>query len=766
MSCLRRSLTRFAKTNRYTDGSGRTLESNELPKDLYLPPMSNRAYPRQTEPWQPTMSIPQSSRKVMALNSGNDHSDSTSLFLHEQKSSLLAGKLKKEEALQKISPMETVMITRPTPHKGTVIISGGGVLGLTTAALWSLKGWHTTVLERGQPVSSALPSAIDSPSLTSSTGRLRRPHLPEKADEEEYIGSGKEKNSPNRHHNLPLNGPYQFPHFLELQYALINRRAADVFEQAGIPISVLRECGVSVTGIMEHPGAYHSWISRGLTELNRFAAKLLAVDIWALREKLEEHVFEDLKTDNACVFYEHEIDVVYPLRHEVVIKHREKQEGPIDGTLTANRLPHSERGVERQEGFSLHHTSIERIPLASNSSTEKASLSFVEDSQKRKKLITSLSISPMRWEKKYTKDAVHYDLLLSAEGVNSSLRELLDVEGFSADEHFSIKWFLLRVHRRNQRWEGSSVSGSREVKDLVGESPQGTAKNEVLYPSLSPSYIHRWLHACPPSSSSVGQGISTSPSVPLVIAFPRIENKHASEEERFYYFSVMAYMPQKVLEEMSDEDIFRTYLPDVWKNEKEYEEQLVLLAHETLPSLGAFYTPSPSFVSFQRTPTPAPTVFCEHLFNTAGLPNAVVLGDAAHFCNPFWLQQLPMALEDSLYLLQHVDSSSRHVYDAIKQFSDERGVCGDALREITEKCLYYETRKHRNPFLRLRNSYHRWMYHVMPEKVNTMYEGSTNHLYSRSIEEMLNGRGYASYEFVEKQQSKHRMFYHLGRLYT
>lgn len=760
---LRRSLIRFAKTNRYTDGSGRALESNVLPKDLYLPPMSHRAYPRQTEAWKPTICVPQSSRKEMIVKYANDPSGSTSLCAHEAKSAVSGRKKEAKTTVPHPSHMETMMVIRPTPHKGTVLISGGGVLGLTTAALWGLRGWHTTVLERGLPVSSALTSPVCSTSLTSSSGRLRRPRFP---DEKKQGRNTDGSPLPNSRPNSSASSYNQWPPFLELQYALINRRAADVFAEAGIPISILRECGVPVTGIMEHPGAYHSWISRGLTEFHPFAAKLLAVDMWALREKLEEHVFEDLKNDNVCVFYEHEIEVVYPLRQEVVIRSRERNEKQVSSSIAGNNILQDGNDENGQKGFFPHLSAKEVSHVVPTSVLKADSLSLMPSSENEKKLMTSLSISPMKWEKKYAKDAVHYDLLLSAEGANSTLRDLLDVEGFSVDVDFGIKWFLLRVHRRNHRWRPSYSQLGAEEREMRSGPVEGGQKEDDTSPSLSPTYIHRWLHACPLTWTSASSGISTSSPVPLVMAFPRIENQHASEEERFYYFSVMVYMPQKLLRERCDEDIFRTYLPDVWRKEEKYRQRLALQSPQTFSSLQEAQKTSSSFVSFVSTPTPAPTVFCEQLYNSVGLPNAVVLGDAAHFCNPFWLQQLPMALEDSLYLLKHVESTSRHVYDAIKQFSDERGVSGDALREITEKCLYYQCRKHRNPFLRFRNSYHRWMHSLMPAKVNTMYEGSTNHLYSRSIEEMFNGRGYASYDFVEKQQSKHRMFYHIGRLYT
>lgn len=60
-----------------------------------------------------------------------------------------------------------------------------------------------------------------------------------------------------------------------------------------------------------------------------------------------------------------------------------------------------------------------------------------------------------------------------------------------------------------------------------------------------------------------------------------------------------------------------------------------------------------------------------------------MIGDAAHHCHPFWMQGLALGLEDGLHLLTHVDAYSRHFYDAIRLFSAERGVDGDALRILT-----------------------------------------------------------------------------------
>lgn len=673
---LRRSLLRLGRTNRYTDGSGRALESNVIPHDLFIPPMSNRAYPRERNHWTPLTSVVCSkSVEVVPSVSKNEK--------------LVQQLPESSKALSKEATNEEIERVICSPHKGNVIISGGGVVGLATATLWGLKGWHTTVIERSPP----LPGASSTPhSLTTSSGNLCRPRFPQSQE------------------TLSVD-PSLWPPFVELQYALLTRRGADVLTEAGLPVSVLRNCGATVTGIIDHPGAYNSWLSRGLSEVHPFATKVLSLDLWLLRQLLEEHVTESMPNDNVCVFHQHEVEAVYPLKQELVVRTVDEL---IQKKEKCQSAQSSERCSECKE--------VMKVPSS-------------------KKLVTSLSISPMRWEKKYAKDAIRYDLLISAEGVNSKLRELVDVEGFSVDENFGVKWFLLRTTKPEP----------------------STSKEDLRAAQLSPTHIHRWLHASS-ASSTIGQGMRSTCPVPLVLAFPRVENLGESEKKiPYHFFSVMAYMPKDILANISDDDFCRSYMPDVWQWETAQNGKK-----------GSSYNPEtdeeqehPSFIkSFTNMVVSAPTVFCEELYNSVGLPNTVLIGDAAHFCNPFWMQQLPIALEDAAHLLQQVDSCSRHVYDAIKQYSNERGANGDALRELTDRCLYFQRKKHRNPVLRLRNAYHRYMYRCTPFRVNNWYEGSTNHVYSRSIEEMLNSRGYTSYSFAETQQSKHRMFYHFSRLYT
>ncbi|KAG5482876.1 hypothetical protein LSCM1_06910 [Leishmania martiniquensis] len=649
---LRRASRLLGSTNRYTDGSGRALDSNFIPRGLYDQTISNRAYPVRGENWQP----------------------------------VVAGK--------------------PSPHKGSVIISGAGVIGLTLSAQFALRGWHATVIEcspplqsvKDEPMPAASTETLDpSVSPTASPlplflqpyrGPLVRPHF----------GAASARSSSGSTGNRDADGsaavsspsslaepspPSRFSPFIELQYALVTRRALDALEVAGVRLHAIRHLGVKVRGVMDHPGAYNSWISTGLTEHHPFAVNMLSMDLFQLRRLLERHVADRLPSENLQVFYEHVIDAVYPLRQQLVVR------------------PWEISGVAKQ--WAATESSVSSA-TSSASEVDRTAQIVAEALRPRRKLHTSLTISSRQWEKKFAHDAVSYDLLVSAEGVNSHLRDLMDVEGFAADVDMGVRWCLLRSEQ------------------------------------LSHEHVHRWLHRRRTAAitSAHSYHVQTAHQVPLTLAFPRVEGSNL--------FSVMVYAPRGELAGLDDVEMLRHYLPD--------------LASSSSSSLAA------ELRSFSADAQPYPTVYCEQLHNTVGLPSAVLVGDAAHTCNPFWMQSLALGLEDGASLLNQVEAYSRHFYDAVKQYSDERGSGGDALRELTDRCLYYERRKHVNPLLRLRNWYQHFMNVYLPRRWNTLYEGSVNHLYSRSIEDMLNSRGYTSYDYAEKQQVKHRRFYHFGRLYT
>ena len=541
---MRRTIRALGSTNRYTDGTGRKLDTNVIPREIYQPAISNRAYPRTSPHWQLTV----------------------------------AGE--------------------PTPYKGNVIVSGAGVVGQTAACLFALRGWHVTVVEqRSNP--------LDDESL------------------------------PMTSHQKPIH---------PTEFALMTKRAVDVLGHAGVSVHELRQFGAKVTGVLDHPGAYNTLLTRGLTEHHKFAVNMLSVNLQDLQKHMASHMLS-LPTADCRTFYDHKIVSVRPDAKR----------------LTAKPL----RDFEA-EGFPT-------IPMEVNSAE------------------TSLSMHVRNEQPHDPEQELPFDLLVCAEGVNSSLRDFLDVEGFASDADFAVRWYDI------------------ETKDL------------------STSHIHRWLHkreSAPPLASMV------SPcQVPLTLAFP------STNEGRF---GVMIYLPKDDFGSLSPAELLQKYC---------YGLQCDVLGASTESTLH-------------------PTVHCEELFNSVGLPSAVMVGDAAHSCNPFWMQGLAAGLEDCNYLVNNVDAFSRHFYDAVRQYSRERGSAGDALREVTDRCLYFERNKHRNPFLRLRNEYQRLMNLFVPRYYNEFYGASVNHLYSKSIEAMMNGRGYTSYDFIDKQQIKHRGFNHFGRLYN
>jgi 2-polyprenyl-6-methoxyphenol hydroxylase-like FAD-dependent oxidoreductase len=673
---LRRAYLLLGSTNRYTDGSGRALEGNSVPRDLYVQSISNRAYPVQGENWQP----------------------------------VVAGKT--------------------SPHKGNVIISGGGVVGLTMAAQFALRGWHTTVIERSPPLCdlpdqplcnpgtveeakqegdgdvrrspeepAQHPSSSFSPShpprppaLPSYRGPLLRPHFGNGSPlpQQQQQRSAKRQNAEDESASAAAPSPSLYPPFVELEYVLMTRRALDALEAAGVRLHALRHLGVKVRGVMDHPGAYNSWLTAGLTEHHPFAVNMLSTDLFELRRLLEDHVQHHLFSANLQVFYRHVVEAVYPLRQQLVVRNWEGS------------------AAEREAG----DEAVTATPTAASTTEAERTAKVVAQARQHKpKKHTSLTLSARQWEKKFADEAVNYDLLVSAEGVSSHLRDLLDVEGFLADIDMGMRWCLLR-------------------------------SNE-----LSHAHIHRWLHRRRTKAITTAQSyhVQSADQIPVTLAFPRVEGSNL--------FSVMVYAPIGELAGMSDRELLQHYLPDLHP-----------VASST--SVGGGTGVQSELVSFSSAAQHYPTVYCEQLHNTVGLPSAVLVGDAAHTCNPFWMQGLALGLEDGANLLNQVDAYSRHFYDAVKQYSDERGTSGDALRELTDKCLYYQRKKHVNPFIRFQNTYQRFMNVVLPRGWNTLYEGSVNHIYSRSIEEMLNSRGYTSYDYAEKQQSKHRFFYHLGRVYT
>lgn len=534
----------LGSTTRYTDGSGRKLDTNVLPKDMFQHMISNRAYPSTTEHWQ------------------------------------------------------LAVAGEASPYKGNVVVSGAGVVGLATASLFATRGWHVTVVDKRSD-----PCDEESTKLAS------------------HVASA---------HSM--------------ESALLTRRAVDVLGYGGVPLHEIRHLGVKVIGAMDHPGAYNTWFTKGLTERHRFAVNMLAMDLHGLRRHLSESI-KAIPSENCKVFYDHKVCAVLPAQKKLVVK-------PL-------------RDFDKEGAPTVQ---LDENPFE-----------------------TSLSVNLRQIEEPV--EGISYDMIVCAEGANSSLRDYLDVEGFACDKSFGIRWY------------------------------------EVKSKNLDREHVHRWLWERPAHLPVNLAEMNSACQVPMCMAFPQVEENT---------FALMAYFPIDELERLSPEEMLKQFCPDV-------EGSIECRSLQTVPH---------------------PTIHCEELFNSVGLPNAVMVGDAAHACHPFLMQGLAIGLEDSCVLLNQCDALSRHFYDAVRQYSRERGVAGDSLRVVTERCLYYQRRKHVSPLIRFRNAYHRKMHALMPASYNEHYGTGTNHFYSKSIESMLNGRGYASYQHIDLQQTKHRAYFHFSRLYT
>jgi len=126
---------------------------------------------------------------------------------------------------------------------------------------------------------------------------------------------------------------------------------------------------------------------------------------------------------------------------------------------------------------------------------------------------------------------------------------------------------------------------------------------------------------------------------------------------------------------------------------------------------------------------------------------------------------LNLELEDVGELVHQADvGSTPTVPVAIALFSRERGLEGDCLYKITRRSMYYSAWKNINLFLRLRTTYLDAMHTLLPRAYNEWYQGNQNFLYPRSINAMMNGRGYASYHDVDQAQLRINRWYSFARL--
>ena len=174
-----------------------------------------------------------------------------------------------------------------------------------------------------------------------------------------------------------------------------------------------------------------------------------------------------------------------------------------------------------------------------------------------------------------------------------------------------------------------------------------------------------------------------------------------------------------------------------------------------------------SAIESQGPVEPYPTIFCPQLHDHKHpFPRAVLVGSAAHSCNPILHQDLSVGLEDVSFALTNIDAKTTSVYDAVRMYSRERGYTGDALRQITERYVEYTKRKQFDPIIRMRNTYSHVMHELCPRSINEFYEANPNYIFSRSVENMLNGRGYSSYTQIDTMQYRANGICAIGRLFT
>eukprot|EP00760_Papus_ankaliazontas_P028411 PhM_4_TR3691/c0_g1_i1/m.80449/K00486/KMO; kynurenine 3-monooxygenase len=166
-----------------------------------------------------------------------------------------------------------------------------------------------------------------------------------------------------------------------------------------------------------------------------------------------------------------------------------------------------------------------------------------------------------------------------------------------------------------------------------------------------------------------------------------------------------------------------------------------------------------------------PLVWCDDMFNhKAAIPNVGLIGAAAHSFPNHLDQMLALELEDAAHFAYTLDRSGNrpdappHVPNGLRKYSKERGVEGDCLYKITRRAMYYNVWKNLNIALRARVAYAEAMHELVPRQWNEYHQGSPNHLYPRSVNTMLNARGYASYHDIDQHQLRTNRWFSFARL--
>jgi 2-polyprenyl-6-methoxyphenol hydroxylase-like FAD-dependent oxidoreductase len=278
-------------------------------------------------------------------------------------------------------------------------------------------------------------------------------------------------------------------------------------------------------------------------------------------------------------------------------------------------------------------------------------------------------------------------------------------------------------------------STTRRLLDFPGQVRMHESYSEKWFQvrgatHLDMSCVQRWCH-------KFNRETDPSKGLGVVIAFPRNDEGE---------FSVFAHMPRSILEAMGPEEFVANWAPEMLKT-----------ANDTV-------VVDPDRVSRIR---PAYTLYNEDLCDAHhDFPSILLVGDAAHYRNPFLMEGLSCALEDASNAVNNIDTVGQSLWDCVRQYSRERGYSGDCLRMITERSLHYAKARHYNPILRLRNWYTHFMHYMCPRSIQEYYSTVHNYMFPRPMEQMLRGRGYASYEDADHAQFRSNRWWALGRLFT
>ena len=342
---LRRTIRKVASTHRYTDGAGRKLDTDKLPRDLYVQSISNRAYPQETEHWQ-------------VAEAGV-----------------------------------------PSPFKGNVMISGGGVVGSTTAAMFALRGWHVTVVEQKPSPQERLEATAD---------HLSEQYEAARATAEAsggFVGASRGE----------AEAGLSTSDYEEIDCALLTRRGLDIFAAAGVPLEHLRHFGCKVEGVMEHPSGHNSLLTRGLSEAQPFAVNMLALDMARLREHLDNHL-RRLPGGNCRVFYNHQVVAAFPERKKAVVKSLEdiaeekRERAEWQAAYDAAEAAKKEEATAASAKASGDQAPAEPMPSPATVKPTHDPAALATTGPK------AVAPIPGAFDDKGSYDGLSYDLLISAEG--------------------------------------------------------------------------------------------------------------------------------------------------------------------------------------------------------------------------------------------------------------------------------------------------------------------------------------------------------------